>query len=258
MMKALKSKLAIGVIATGLVAGMGTAFAATDAGGQLQSWYNTATSATKALVAGDVAGFVAANKDKLVSDYKAINNGAVNDVKTAGTTETGRVQGSINGQVTAYSTAIDAKNTAIKNGMAGEYDNVVSGANFVNNVAVEIAGKVGEADIKHDVNAQGASSLSSLNSAVATTQNQAATTLTAKIEATKAELNALLAAERTAASQEIKDNIAKKVADKLAELQTLADALEAANKKSISEKGVSLETTGKAALENIVLDGFKK
>ncbi|OPH48064.1 hypothetical protein BC351_38965 [Paenibacillus ferrarius] len=257
-MKALKSKLAIGVIATGLVAGMGTAFAATDAGGQLQGWYNTATAATKALVAGDVAGFVAANKDKLVSDYKAINNTAVNNVKTAGTTETGRVQGAINGQVSAYSTAIDGKNTSIKNGMAGEYDKVVSDANSLNNKAVDVAGLIGAADIYSDVTAQGKSSLNSLNAAVATTQAQAATTLTAKIEATKAELNALLAAERTAASQEIKDNIAAKVAEKLADLQALANALEASNKKSISDKGVALETTGKAALENIVLDGFKK
>ncbi|KRE49179.1 hypothetical protein [Paenibacillus sp. Soil724D2] len=257
MMKALKSKLAIGVIATGLVAGMGTAFAATDAGGQLQSWYSSATKATKALVAGDVYGYVESNKAKLVSDYNTINNTAVNDVKTAGTTETARVQGSINGQVTTYSNAIDSKNASIKGNMPGEYNNVVNEANNFNNGVVWGLGEAGKFDIKKDVNAQGTSSVKSLETAVGTTQTQAATTLTKKIEDTKAELNTLLAAERTAASQEIKDNLAAKIAAKLAELQTLADTLETANKKAITDKGASLETTGLAALESIVINGLK-
>ncbi|MDQ0871942.1 hypothetical protein QFZ77_000601 [Paenibacillus sp. V4I3] len=257
MMKALKSKLAIGVIATGLVAGMGTAFAATDAGGQLQSWYSSASAITKGLIAGDVASYVAANKEKMVTDYKNINTTAVNDVKTAGTAETTRVQGSINGQLNTYTTAIDSKNTSIKGSMPGEYDNVVDTANFWNNLAVIGLGEVGKADIKKDVNDQGKTSINNLTTAVGTTQTQAATALTTKIEATKTELNTLLAAERTAASQEIKDNLAAKITAKLAELQALADSLEEANKKGINEKGVSLEAAGKTALENIVINGLK-
>lgn len=256
-MKALKSKLAVGVIATGLVAGMGTAFAATDAGGQLQSWYNSATKVTKALVAGDVASFVASNNDKLVSDYKAINNGAVNDVKTAGTTETTQTQGAINGQVTTYSNAIDAKKGSIVAGMPGEYDKVVNEANTFNNGVIDGLGFAGKLDIIHDVNEQGKKSLNALESNVATTQTQAAATLTTKIETTKTELNNLLSQERTAASKEIKDNLTAKIAAKLAELQKLADDLEAANIKTITDKGDALEASGKTALENIVINGLK-
>ncbi|NOU84314.1 hypothetical protein GC102_00730 [Paenibacillus sp. LMG 31460] len=257
MMKALKSKLAIGVIATGLVAGMGTAFAATDAGGQLQSWYSSASAITKGLIAGDVASYVAANKEKMVTDYKNINNSAVNDVKTAGTTETTRVQDSINGQLNTYTTAIDSKNTSIKGSMPGEYDRLVNGTNAINNGVIDGIGFVAKLDITKDVNDQGRTSVNNLTTAVGTTQTQAATALTTKIEATKTELNTLLAAERTAASQEIKDNLAAKIAAKLAELQTLADTLETANKKAITDKGASLETTGLAALETIVINGLK-
>ncbi|NOV01852.1 hypothetical protein [Paenibacillus planticolens] len=257
MMKALKSKLAIGVVATGLVAGMGTAFAATDAGGQLQSWYNNATKVTKALVAGDVASFVASNNEKLVSDYKAINNGAVNDVKTAASTESTQTQAAINGQAAAYSSAIDTKKGSIAANMPGEYDKVVNDTNNFNNGVIDGLGFAGKLDITHDVNEQGKKSLKALESDVATAQNQAAAALMTKIEDTKTQLNSLLNQERTAASQEIKDNLTAKIAAKLAELQKLADDLEAANIKTITDKGDALEASGKLALENIVLNGLK-
>ncbi|MDD9270935.1 hypothetical protein ACFPES_28195 [Paenibacillus sp. GCM10023248] len=256
-MKALKSKLAIGVITTGLVAGMGTAFAATDAGGQLQSWYNSATKVTKALVAGDVASFVASNKDKLVEDYNTINKTAVNDVKTAGTTETTRANTGINNQLSSYSNQLDTTKGAIAGAMPAEYDKVVSDANKINNTAVEVLGALGKLDIAKDVNNQGKSSLKSVDTDVTATKSAAATALTSKIEATKADLNKLLADERTAASQEIKDNLTAKITAKLAELQKLADELEATNVKAITDKGASIETASKAELETIVLNGLK-
>lgn len=64
--------------------------------------------------------------------------------------------------------------------MPGEYDKVVNEANTFNNGVIDGLGFAGKLDIIHDVNEQGKKSLNALESNVATTQTQAAATLTTK------------------------------------------------------------------------------
>lgn len=252
MMKALKSKLAIGVIATGLVAGMGTAFAATDAGVQLQGWYNSASTAAKALIAGEFASYYGVETGKLANSVEASTNAARVNIATTGRAELAGVNKAIKDQNTAYNGQITAAASNIQGSIGTEYDAVVSDTNTTTNSKIAAIGVADAKNITNAVKNHEGVYTSRLNSGVEETRAAAVAELTQKILDTKTNLEALLAQEKAQATTEVKGNLDGKISALKAELEELTKTLQEAAQGRIIAKANELETAALTQLEGIV------
>lgn len=257
-MKRIKSKVAIGIVAAGMVASMGTAFAATDAGAQIKGWYSTASSAVKATVTGDFASYYLDKTTTHAVGVVALTANSVSEVKTAGESKTQSVQNSINGQVNQYSGQIDAAQASIASSMPGEYDKFVSATNFTTNLTVGLLGAGEKKVVPAAIDAQESASVKKLSNDVSSTQAAAAQALNDKIAASKAELQRLLAEEQKTATKEVKDNLDAKIKALEDELAALAASNVTDAKAAINAKGDELLNKGLSDLDAIVKDINKK
>jgi len=248
----LKNKVAAGVVVVGMVASMGTVFAATNAGTQLQGWYTTASNAVKTAIAGDFASYYV---DKTITHAAAVNDmkgQAQRDIRDAGRAQVASVNQSINNQVSEYNTQIDTAQADITSKMPAEYDTVVSTTNAITNTTIAGIGAVNKKDLTSAIKNHKDTYLNRLDTEVAANQTAAVKALNDKISAAKSQLNALLAAEQTEATNEIKTNLDNKIAALETELKTLTDNGVAAAKAEISAKGAVLLTNGLNELDAIV------
>lgn len=252
-MKSLKSKLAIGVIATGLVAGMGTAFAATDAGVQLQGWYNTASTLAKAAVTGDFAVYYA---DKAKDLNTNVDNGitkARQDIRDTGNAELAGAQTAINTQNSAYSTQITNTKKSITDSISGEYDSLVSTTNAVTNGSLVAIDALDTIKITNAVkNHENYYTTNVLEAGVKTTSDAAVAALTTQISDTKTALEALIATEKATASAEVKANLDTKISALQTKLAELTQQLEKAAQDRIAARADVLEAATLKQLDDIV------
>ncbi|MDR6554223.1 hypothetical protein [Paenibacillus qinlingensis] len=251
-MKALKSKLAIGFVATGLVAGMGTAFAATDAGAQLQSWYTTASTAAKLAIAGDFGTYYL-NKTKALDDNvdSGLNAARVN-IKTTGEAELAGVNNAIGTQNSAYLNQITNKKTSISNSIGAEYDDVVNTTNAVTNGSLLAIGIADTIEITNGIKNHEAVYTNRLNDGVKITSDAAVAELSANIIKTKADLEALLATEKTNATAEVKANLDTKISALQTKLAELTTQLQTAAQGKIVARADVLEADALKKLDDIV------
>jgi hypothetical protein len=251
-MKLLKSKIVAGVVVVGMVASMGTVFAATNAGAQLQSWYNTASGFAKDAIAGNLASEYGPATAAHATAVGELKGQAQRDIRDAGNAELASVNGSINGQVTTYANQINAAQTEITNNMPAEFDGVVSETNATTDAAIDAIGVSNAQELTNAIRNHKNTYLNRLNNGVATTHTAAVTALNAEIATTKSELNALLAGEQDAATTEVIANLNEEIATLEAELATLTANGVAEAEGAIATQGGILEANALAELDAIV------
>jgi hypothetical protein len=253
MIKSLKSKMAVGVVAVGLVASMGTAFAATGgAGAQVQSWYNTAKDLAFNTVTGQAGSYAQAKLPALQTEYNGIKNTAVNNVKTAGTDAATIANNNINGKKDTYIDQINASEATITTAMPGQFDGYVSGAKTViNNGAIQ-AETYAENEVTSKVTGQTNTSKGLLNTSVTDTKTAAVNALTAEINATKLALQNAIATEQGTALTEVKAALEAKIVELRTQLNAFTAGKVDAAKADIQAKGVELETDATNALDALV------
>ncbi|KRF04457.1 hypothetical protein ASG89_21665 [Paenibacillus sp. Soil766] len=209
MMKSLKSKLAIGVVATSLVAGMGTAFAAkTDAGAQLQTWYTTASGLAKAAVTGNLNTYYGTKTEELKTTVTTGINSARTNIAATGRAELAGANKAINDQNGEYLGQINSAKTAINNSIENEYDSFVSTTNDKTNTDLAAVGVKAEKDIANAVrNHENYYSNNVLTPGVATTSTKAQTDLNTAISTTKSNLNGSITTQSEIAATEVTTNL---------------------------------------------------
>ncbi|MGO4546809.1 hypothetical protein AB4Z29_18590 [Paenibacillus sp. 2TAB23] len=252
-MKMIKSKVVAGVVVVGMVASMGTVFAATNAGTQLQGWYTTASKAVKSTISGDFANYYATSKTTHAAAVSDLKGQAQRDIRDAGNAEIKNVNKAINDQVNEYTTQINTAQDAITGSMPAEYDAFVGTTNASANDAIDTIGVSNKKELNAAIKNHQNTYLNRQNDAAATTKGAAVAALNAEIAETQSELNALLAGESTTATTEIQTNLNNKIAALQAELVTLTNKGVADAEAAIAANGAALQKDALDKLDEIVL-----
>jgi hypothetical protein len=247
-----KGKVVAGVVTVGLLSGIGTAFANTDAGTQLQSWYNGQFNTAKQQSASAVYNYALGQKNSLMQEKENLKNAAVTNVATAGTDEVDRANGEINSALESHVDAVNTKEAAITTAMPGQFDSFVTSTNGTVNYYVGQEASKATNEITSAVNAQGVVSVDTVNTEVSTTKTNAVAALESEISAAKAELQRLVNEEKAAATQELKDNFDAQIVAVRGQIVDLIADLENANKEAIADKGAEIEAAAKAELDALV------
>lgn len=251
-----KSKVATAVLVTSLVAGAGTALAATDAGAQLNQIYKKGLATAQATITGDLFKYIASNSpDK---EYQNIKNTGLSEVKAAGNNEITRASAEINTVKATYSGQLSSSLTDINNKAPQDFDKFVTDTNKGTNTLLDLGAAIAEGDITRAINDEGKKQVANVNKEVGKTKQEAIDALTKEIADAKAAINELLKNEQATATAEVKANVDSKVAELKAKIKAATDALVALKKAEISTAGNTIETAAKAELEQLVKDITKK
>lgn len=247
--KELKNKVIAGVVFASILGGAGTVFADTNAGGQLQSWYNKQFSTSSDQVWKDLSTYGNGKIGELTSWFNGTKNTSVTNVTDTGTNEIARANREIGAELDLHINDINNKVNQIKSSAPGQYDTTVSRYNNTINGYADSAQAYANGDIKKALDNQGTSSFNKVNEDVTTTKDNAINALTQKIVDAKKELSDLIKAEETAATNEVKAHLDDQISEKKLQIKTDTDTLEAAKKKAITDEGAKIEGEAKTALD---------
>ncbi|WP_169502963.1 hypothetical protein [Paenibacillus lemnae] len=248
----MKKKVVAGVVTVGMVASMGTAFAATGAGVQVQNWYTTASGVVKSIVSGNFATYYASENDIHNNKVNSSIGQARQDIRDAGNAEKSRATDAVNAEVDAYIAQIQGAQAKIEASMPREYDAYVSVTNKETNTEVNKTGAANETALNSAIKNHQGVYIGRLNEGVAATQDAAVNELNEQIQATKDALSALLASEGENAQGEIEENLRNKLDALQAKLAKVQTAGVNNAKKAITDRGAELEQAAKAELDSIV------
>ncbi len=214
-MKSLKSKVAVGVLATGLIAGMGSVFAATDISGQFQSWYktnftNTVTVPVTANAAVELKNQLSGYATEFTTLTASSNQAIVSDQKAQSNTSMTTINSKKNDYVNQVT---NAKNDIKNNQIGRDTQNLIGGLNFVGNIAVKGAEVAGQLSLNSDLDAQGKESVKQVKKDVAAYQASSTGDLASKIQAAKDELKILIDQSAATADAEVRKNLEQKIAE---------------------------------------------
>lgn len=248
-MKSVKSKVAVGVIVTGLMAGMGTAFASTDAGVQFKAWYSTVFNSTTKQVSQDVLGTYQAKLGAYNSEYKTLKSSSMQNIKDSAEAKRIETMKTINNAKNQYIYQVDnaEKSTTVETDFAV----FARGINEQVDAVKEGAKAYGETDLKTNLNNQGTESVKEIKKQVASQQKSSTEDLTQKIKEAQGRINDLVKQHSEAADKDIRSHIEAKIAELRAELKQYASDLVIAKKAEVAAAGDQAQADALAALDAI-------
>ncbi|WP_409270402.1 hypothetical protein V1499_13355 [Neobacillus sp. SCS-31] len=251
-MKSIKSKIVTGAVAVGLLSGVGAAFANTDAGEQLQTWYNKQFNGSQFAIAQDSAAYSAEKSEAFQTEYNGIKAKVTTDINEKRNSATTASTGAINTTKDNYITKVNNKKTEISNAMAAQFDGIFNLANLAINAAGVTTREIAYFELKNQARNDGKAALLQVENDINAAQAAAKSDLEAAIKNAKDELTLQLNGETQATKQEIKDAIDTKINELRTLITARANALVQEQQNAIQNKANDLEAKAKQELENIV------
>lgn len=253
-----KSKVVAGVAAVTLLSGAGFVAANTDAGTQLQGWYNKAYS-TVAIELGLETGKHGATKLGEFAEHSvAEGKDAVNSINSTKEQEKEAKTKSINDAKQSHIDAVKAKEATIAAYMDDQFDQIaklkIDTFNFTSNGAYNLAALGLGATTK----ATGDAAFKALEKELNAEKEKAVSELDQTIVTTKETLLAQLQSEKNGTTEEIKEAIDSKIATLKQEITAKKNTLVAAQQSKLVAKANEIEGAAKAELDQLVADINKK
>jgi hypothetical protein len=250
----LKKKIVTGAITLCLVGGTGTVFATTNAGNQLQAWFNPVlqTSMNSSFVAplnnyntqrAAVAGAI---------ECKAATAGGL--VTTDGNTVKSNSDNAITAAEKVYDDQITATQTTILNGIVPQYNTYRDGmkANFIDpNITRDFNGWQGQINAAVDGAYPGASALVATSNTTRTDMN---TKLTQTITAAKTAISTKVKQEEDRVSGELSGYVDSDFATGNTNLTNNTAAYVKVKTDLLDAAGAKIVTDSQTELDNIVAD----
>jgi hypothetical protein len=248
----MKKKLVVGVAAFGLVSGAGVAFAASDAGTQLQNWYNGQFDSATQQSASDFAGYATNEGKKVIVEGNTMLNATKGDIRTAATNEVTRANGAINTALGEHKNALDTQGNSIEAGMQGQFNTFVNNSITATNATIGVAAGQARNYVEGQINSQGTASKQKVTDEVGANRTAAVAELEQKIKDTKKDLQDLLDQKETAATASLKKNLDDRIKELRVLFTQLMDGLEHVKKQAIITEGSAIETLAKSDMDTLV------
>lgn len=252
MLKSVKTKVLSGAVAVGLLSSVGVAFASTDAGTNLQNWYNSQFGKSAKSIQNQTTNYAVAKVPGLTQEYNNLKKGAVDSINGTKATATNGANDAITNAKNQHLTSLANKKAAIDANLKSQFDGIQQYANtiigqvgqqaqtYANNDLTKLTGDTGSADLNQlttDLNKTSADAVKELQDA---------------ITAAKADLQAQLDSATADRVDAIKHMIDSKIDELRGTITAKKDELVAAQQKLINDKAQELQTKAEADLNAVV------
>lgn len=252
MKMTIKKKIAAGTISVGLLSGLGLAFANTDAGEALKSWYSGVFNSAKAAIEQDVGQYAADQLPDLLDEYNGLKAVAEFDIGFTKDTETGRATDAINNAKNSHLASLSSAQAEIMAGMDLAFNNVYQEGWMRIQQAGDEAVRYATNDLTAFTGEHGAAAIGEMTSELNAVKEQAVSDLEDAIANAKATITAEVDSQTEITTNNLKTAVDFEINDVRNQVTVILDNLVAAQEALIEAKSLELENAAKAALDAVV------
>jgi hypothetical protein len=250
--KGLKNKLLIGAVAVGIISGSGIAFANTDAGQQLRTWYEGQFGQTVQNVEAEVQAYGESKLPELQEEYEQLKVEAGIDIDLARELETGQsLEEVINAKV-SHLESLSAEEQAILENIGAEFYNVFLDGYFEIQRVQEEGLEYATNDLTTFTGETGAQAIADMTTDINTARDEAVDELEAAIRQAQESLAAELTNQEEITARNLKNQIDFHINDLRVLVTELLEGLVEEQEQIIIAKAQELEDEAKAALDEVV------
>ncbi|MDW0116092.1 hypothetical protein QTL97_04030 [Sporosarcina thermotolerans] len=249
-----KKKIVAGTISVGLLSGVGLAFANTDAGGALKSWYSGVFNGAQASVAQEADQYSAEEFGSLDEMFEGLRAGAEFDVDFTKDREIGKASAAIQSARDSHISSLGEAENEILAGMDLAFNNVYQEGWLQIQAAGNEATQIASDDMTAFAGDTGAAAIEELTTQLDAVKAEALTGLEEAIVAAKAAIMAEVESEKTITVANLKTAVDFKVNEVFNQVADILDGLVAEQEALIEAKALELENEAKAAMDALLSD----
>ncbi|WML41463.1 hypothetical protein RCG19_07385 [Neobacillus sp. OS1-2] len=248
MKKSFKTKVLSGAVAVGLLSSVGVAFASTDAGTNLQNWYNSQFGKSAASIQTQTTDYAVKKAPALINEYNGLRSAAVTSINGTKTAETAAANTAITNAKNEHLDALAAQKLAIQNHLQSQFDGIQQAADTiigqVGLLAIDFANK----DLTKLTGDKGSAAKTQLTNELNASSQQAVSDLQAAIVAAKADLQKQLDDASASRVDNIKHIIDRKIDELRGTITAKKNDLVKAQQDLIAAKAQELQAKAEADL----------
>lgn len=252
-----KGKIVAGVVTVGLVSGVGAAFASTDIGAQLQSWYNAKFNQSAASMQKPLTDYVAGKAPYIISEGNRMIKGANSAINGTRDSEKAASEDEISNAADERIDTLLEKKGAIFAGIDDQFDSIKGYAlTLLDQLAAE-GERQADNYLKGVTNSTGAAAVKDVNDHLTNVKNDAVGELNEEIAKAKTELLGELENQKNLTVNELKAAIDAKIAEVKQILEVKLASYVSTQQGYITAKAAEIEAAAESELDAAVAAGFQ-
>ncbi|WP_337017653.1 hypothetical protein [Oceanobacillus massiliensis] len=248
-----KGKLIAGTAAASLVVGGGFALANTDAGAQLQAWYDAAFGETKTAIVDEVTDYGESLLPGLYNEYNGMKAEVGTAINTTADSEIGDAQTAITNAKNSHLAALEGTKEEILADIGTQfyYDVYLEGVFQIQNLAGQ-AETYATSELTAFTGTKGSEAVAKVTDDLEQAKAEAVSDLEAAIAAAIGELEAEINNQEEIMTRNLKNQINFAINDVRATLEDLLDELVEEQQAIIADAAAELEGDAIEALDDVV------